>query len=54
MLDRTRGIRSNGLSAVSVFRGKNKTLKMYSAVFPDINLQYLVRELAILREFVED
>ncbi len=42
------------LGAVSLFRRQSKALEFDSTVFPHINLQYLVGEVAILREFVQD
>ena len=42
------------LGAVRFFRGQSKALKLNSTIFPHIDLQYLVGEVAILREFVED
>jgi len=42
------------LGAVSFFRGQGEALEFDSTVFPHINLQYLVGEVAILRKVVQD
>lgn len=39
---------------VNVFRGQSKALELHSTVFPHIDLQYLVGEVSILREFIQD
>ena len=42
------------LGAVSFFRRQGEALEFDSTVLPHIHLQYLVSEIAILREFIQD